>query len=110
MVEIQQREGVVVARITGRLDAVTTVEAEGQTAQLASSSRVVLDLSQLTYISSAGLRLLLKLGKQVKEAGGRLVVAALQPMVEEVFQMTGFDKMFEIAADATEAERRLLQP
>ena len=97
----------VIVRIGGRLDAVTTVDAERQTAQLPQAPRVVLDLSRLSYISSAGLRLLLKLGKEIKEAGGQLVLAALQPMVEEVFRMTGFDGMFEIAADVADAEQRL---
>ncbi|MCW0209656.1 STAS domain-containing protein [Achromobacter veterisilvae] len=53
-------------------------------------SRFVLDLSNLNYISSAGLRVVLVLAKRLKQGAGALVLCALQPHVREVFDISGF--------------------
>jgi len=50
----------------------------------------VLDLSQLDYISSAGLRVVLMLAKRLKQNAGRLILCSLQPQVREVFDISGF--------------------
>jgi stage II sporulation protein AA (anti-sigma F factor antagonist) len=50
----------------------------------------VLDMGQLDYISSAGLRVVLLLAKRLKQNAGRLVLCNLQPHVHEVFDISGF--------------------
>ena len=57
---------------------------------------IVLDLSQLEYVSSAGLRCFMLAVKQAKAYNGRIVVAALQPMVAEIFQISRFDMLLEV--------------
>lgn len=57
---------------------------------------IVLDLSQLEYVSSAGLRCFMLAVKQAKTFNGRIVVAALQPMVAEIFQISRFDMLLEV--------------
>ena len=57
---------------------------------------IVLDLSQLEYISSAGLRCFMLAVKQAKTYKGRIVVAALQPMVAEIFQISRFDLLIPV--------------
>lgn len=52
--------------------------------------RVILDLAQLSYISSAGLRVVLMLAKHIKQVSGRLVLSGMQPQVREVFDISGF--------------------
>ena len=52
--------------------------------------KIVLDLSRLAYISSAGLRVVLQLAKQIKQQAGNLVLCSLQPHVHEVFEISGF--------------------
>src|SRR5262245_36106947 len=54
------------------------------------NTRVVLDLSGLEYISSAGLRVLLLASKHAKARGGEVAVAALQPVVREIFDISKF--------------------
>jgi anti-anti-sigma factor len=49
---------------------------------------VVLDLQAVTYISSAGIRPLLSLGRAVRERGGRMVLASVHPDVKEVLSVT----------------------
>lgn len=54
------------------------------------SDHVVLDFARVDYIASVGLRALSVASKQVRAHGGTLAVAALQPLVQEVFEITKF--------------------
>jgi anti-anti-sigma factor len=65
--------------------------------------RLVLDLSQLEYISSAGLRVLMLAGKQAKAQGGTLVLSGPQPLVAEIFQISRFTMVFTITPSLQEA-------
>jgi anti-anti-sigma factor len=62
----------------------------------AGPGRLVLDLSGLPYISSAGLRVLLMASKQVKAQGGTLAVAGLQAVVREIFDISKFTLVFPV--------------
>ena len=72
-------------------------ELTGQIEECLKDSRaVVFDLSQLEFISSAGLRCFLQAAKQTKARNVRCLFAALQPDVAEIFRISKFDKIFEI--------------
>ena len=58
--------------------------------------QLVLDLSGVDYISSAGLRILMLAKKQTKAQGGTLVIAELGPVVKEIFEISKFTVVFEI--------------
>jgi anti-anti-sigma factor len=98
----------VVLRVGGRLDQETC---EGFRAELAAHleralrerDALILDLSDLEYVSSAGLRCLLMASRQMKAGNGRILVAALQPMVAEIFEISHFDLMFEVVPTVPEA-------
>ena len=62
----------------------------------AGAPAAAIDLSGIEYISSVGLRALMVAAKTCKHAEGKLVVAALQPVVLEVFQISKFDKIIPI--------------
>lgn len=64
---------------------------------------LVIDFSEVSYISSIGLRALMVAIKQVKAQGGRMVLAGLTPLVLEVFKISRFDMLFEIFADRASA-------
>ena len=55
------------------------------------TAAIVLDLSAVDYISSVGLRVLMLAAKQVKSQGGSISVAALQPVVREIFEISRFN-------------------
>ena len=59
-------------------------------------STVVLDLSGLKYVSSAGLRCFMLASRQAKALNGRILMAALQPMVEEIFEISRFNLVFPV--------------
>ncbi len=64
---------------------------------------VVLDLSGLEYVSSAGLRCFMLASRQAKAQHGRIVVAALQPMVAEIFEISHFNLVFQVFPTVREA-------
>jgi anti-sigma B factor antagonist len=98
-----------VVHVAGRVDSTTsgTFDARMDEVATGDGAQVVLDLAQVTYISSAGLRSLLTLSKRVKTLGGGLVLAAVPPRVQDVFDIAGFTGIFAIAPTAAEALTRL---
>jgi serine/threonine-protein kinase RsbW len=100
------RDDVVIMPISGRVDAVTAPQLNKVVhAQISSGARyVLLDLSDVTFLSSSGLRSLLLIRKELMTLGGELRLAGLQPQVHEVFALTGFTQVF--AIHATEEEAR----
>ncbi len=62
-----------------------------------------MDLEQLAYISSAGLRVVLMAAKRAKQSGGRLLLCGLSPAVRELFEISGFLKILEVCADRAAA-------
>jgi anti-anti-sigma factor len=69
--------------------------------------QLVLDLSGVDYISSAGLRVLMLARKQAKAQGGTLVVAGLESVVREIFEISRFTLVFDIFATVREALARI---
>ncbi len=65
--------------------------------------RIVIDLSQIDYISSAGLRVVLMLVKQLKSSNGSLVLCGMKPSIKEVFDISGFSKILQIRGTRAEA-------
>lgn len=98
MVTITQDGSTLVIALTGRLDHQTCHACETEIIQRVKPgiSVMILDLRNLTYVASLGLRLILLLAKRVKQSGGRLVVCGLQPHVREVFEVSGFLSLFPI--------------
>lgn len=81
-------------KLVGRLDVKAARDAEKGFADAAAAApNVVLDMSELDYIASAGLRALKRLRADVVANGGTLVLRNVQDVVMEVFEMTGFAAM-----------------
>jgi len=96
--------GVKVAALKGRLDTATAPAAEAKLmGMLEGASKVVADLGEVHYVSSAGLRVLLKAAKQAKAGGGAFAIASPQAPVREVLEISGFDKILAIHATRDEA-------
>ena len=95
-VESTVKNNVTVVRVTGRLDAATSNEFEQACAGAVSAGAqtLILEVSQLRYVSSAGLRVVLSAAKAVQGKGGTLRVAGLGGMVREVFEISGFSGLF----------------
>ena len=82
--------------LEGRLDTTTAPELEKALRDgLADMNTLTIDLDQLEYISSAGLRVLLSIHKTLSEKGG-LKLTRVNEMVKEVFDVTGFTDILDI--------------
>ena len=84
--------------LDGRIDTLTAPQLETElTPLLGGVEALVLDLAQVAYISSAGLRVLLSTHKKMLAAGGTLTIANAVPAVREVFDITGFSDILTLA-------------
>lgn len=86
------------ASLVGRLDTPASQEVAPQFEELKADAAgtIVLDCSELSYISSSGLRLFLTIRKAASEKGGKVIVRSINNEIRAVFMMTGFLNLFEI--------------
>lgn len=97
--------------LRGQITAATALQFEQALAAALdgqAAPRCVLDLGELVYTSSSGLRVFLSLAKRVRNAGGRVVLCGTQPSVLTLFETSGFTRILEFAPDLTAARERLL--
>ena len=104
-----RRDGIWVVTPVGRVDSTTSGELEQRLlAQVGSGERcVVVDMAGIEYISSAGLRVFLRLARKLKDAGGTLALYAMGEPVRQVFELAGFLPLFAIEASRELAIARL---
>jgi anti-anti-sigma factor len=86
---------VTILMVSGRIDAAAARELEAQLkdAIAEGAAKLLLDLGEVSYISSPGLRALLIAAKAAKAAGSLYALCALRPEVREIFDMSGFDRI-----------------
>ncbi|MDR2935055.1 MAG: STAS domain-containing protein [Candidatus Adiutrix sp.] len=103
--EIETRDGQGLLKVSGRLDATTTTEFSQAAAQALAGTpaRLLVDLSGLEFISSAGLRGVLLLAKSCQKDGRPLGFCGLRPLVEDVFKISGFMSILKIFPDQAAA-------
>ncbi|SMF81218.1 anti-sigma B factor antagonist [Tistlia consotensis] len=101
----ENRGGLTVVTLNGKLDTVSSPEVQAAVmAALESADKgVVIDMAEVAYVSSAGLRVMLIGGKTAKAKAKTFRIAGLKPAVAEVFKMSGFDRLLEIHPDVAAA-------
>ena len=101
----QELKRVLLIEVAGRVDS-TTADQLGKAlndAIDAGQNQIVLDLSKVEYMSSAGLRELVSALKRLQRGRGDLRLAALSERVEEVLELAGLDEIFKIYDTQVEA-------
>lgn len=102
--QISEREsnGIKIVALDGRFDAQTAGSVDEALIGLlsAGTTKLLIDLSAVEYVSSAGLRVLLSTAKKLAGKGGKLVLCGLKPYVYEVFEVAGFTAIFQIAPES----------
>lgn len=93
---------------TGRIDQASANDFQQQLqpwldACKQATAPLLLDFAGVDYISSVGLRVLMLAAKQVKGQQGKIAIAALTPVVEEVFQISRFNLVFKVYPDCASA-------
>lgn len=107
-IDVRDEGKVTLVRLSGDLDATS---GPGLTEELdrlwnAGRRQFVLDLEGVPFIDSTGLSTLVRLFKRVKSQAGRLGLAALQPPVRRVFELTRLERAFDVYADVADALHR----
>jgi len=96
--------GIVVVELKGKLDTGTAETTERLLLERTTGARqMVLDLSAVDYVSSAGLRVLLVVAKRLRAVGGRLILCAVQSQVKEVLDISGLSSVFPVCPSRAEA-------
>ncbi|MBE2201332.1 MAG: anti-sigma factor antagonist [Anaerolinea sp.] len=95
-VETQETGDVVVVRLVGELDGRTAPQVEDSLVTVIQPGcKVLLEMSGVSYMSSAGLRILLLLYRQITGQNGRVVLVGLQELLRDTMSITGFLDFFE---------------
>lgn len=102
---VSERKPANVVTVAGSIDALTSADfssfVSGQIEQ--GKHQLVVDLSQVDYMSSAGLRAILAVLKEARQLGGDLRLAAAQPGVEKILKLSGFMSILKFFASVEEA-------
>ena len=98
MITINEENDGMRAIFEGRLDTPTAVKAQQEITPLLESAdkTIILDCTNLEYISSSGLRLFLTIRKETGAKGGKVIIENINDELRKVFMMTGFFNLFEI--------------
>ena len=95
-IEIKEMNGGYTAEFSGRLDTPAAVQAtkDMQPLMEQADKEIILDCTNLEYISSSGLRIFISILKSVKARKGEVIVQNINDEIRKVFEMTGFNKLF----------------
>ena len=105
----EEKKGeLLILRMKGRLDAVSSPVAEKKVFEYINDghNQLILDFSNVAYLSSAGMRMLLSTTKRLKSLSGKLIVCNVTLNVMDVLKMSGFDRVLELSKTEEEALHR----
>lgn len=104
-INLQNVDGVAVVSIQGSVDAMTAGEVGSffEGIREKRNNRIVVDLGEVDFVSSAGLRVIMSASKNVRQMEGDLRLAAAQPGVERMLKISGFTNILKSYSNADEA-------
>lgn len=97
--------------VQGRLDQNLSPELEKQLLDLLSGGhhRLIVDLTEVTYINSGGLRSLVSSWRRAQKQNGNVLLCGLNDRLQEIFSMIGFDRVFQIYSTVEQAKAAMRQ-
>lgn len=100
---------IMVLKLKGRLDTNASTDFEQQMDDGIKFSKkdIILDFSELEYICSSGLRIIIQAAKKLSTTQGKLVLCCLEDYIKEVFEISGFDTFLKIFSSKDEAVKSL---
>jgi anti-sigma B factor antagonist/stage II sporulation protein AA (anti-sigma F factor antagonist) len=105
-VQITNEGNITIATPVGRIDSSTAKVFEDSLSKAADTcSKIVVCFSKIEYISSAGLRVILMVGKKLATTKGVLVLIEMPEKIFSIFKMSGFDKILKICSSFEEAKQ-----
>jgi anti-sigma B factor antagonist len=111
-IEVEQKPQAVVARLTGEagIDEADELDRSLRLLSAAKPALVVLDMAGMSYIASMGIGALVKFRNEIVHAGGRVVLAALRPLVLDTFKHAGLLRVFQAYPTVEDAIRSAQPP
>ncbi|MDR1982417.1 MAG: STAS domain-containing protein [Holosporaceae bacterium] len=104
-IKTSTEEGITIITPVGRVDTSTAKAFEdGVMEAINSNSKIAIRFSDIDYISSAGLRVVLMAGKKLTASKGTLVLIDMPEKIFAVFKMSGFDKILKISSSFEESK------
>jgi len=98
-------DGILALALIGRLDTpgVDSIETQLTAHLVPGGARAMIDLSQVTFIGSGGIRMFITIARALARRGGKLVLYGAQPLVAQVFETTSLNTIVPVRADVTAA-------
>ena len=106
---INEADGYRICRPTGELDAFTVGQFREALAEMGGTGRLVIDLSGVPFLDSAGLGALIGGVRRAREAGGDVAVYGARPAVARLLQTTGFDRVASVTDSENAAAEALIE-
>lgn len=103
-----QKGDVIILKVSGKLDSIVSPQLEKKACEYIAKGhqKLILDMSDISYVNSCGLRMLLSIKKQMKAIPGKFIVCNLRAEVIEIMKICGFDHVLAISKDEEEALRQ----
>ncbi len=102
--------GIALVEVSGRMDVPGALKADPAFIEIADkNSRVIVDLTQLAFLASLGIRTLVTTCKTLRQKNGGMVLLSPQPNIEQVLRSSGIDTIIPIETDRAAAEARVLE-
>jgi anti-sigma B factor antagonist len=100
-VQVQEYDGVTIMGISGEIDGSTAAVLQEQVSVVVAfpECRLLLDMSEVSFMSSAGLRVMLLVHRQVTNGNGQVVLVGLSDALKDTMDATGFLKYFTVTDD-----------
>ncbi|MCP5469374.1 MAG: STAS domain-containing protein [Chlamydiales bacterium] len=104
-VVVEEKGEIIIVRVKGRLDAASSPQLEKTVNSIIDGGhfKVVLNFSDVEYLSSAGMRLMLAISKKLQQLEGKVVACNLSDDVMEVIKMAGFNQVIEFYPNEAES-------
>ena len=106
-IQLDEFNGFMVCRPVGELDAFTVSQFRQALAELASTPRLIIDMSSVPFVDSAGLGALIGGIRRARELGGDVSVCCNRPTLVRLLRTTGFDRIVTVAETLDEAAAAL---
>lgn len=106
--EVKKEADIIVLTPVGRIDTSCAKQfEEGVISNIENATKTIIKFDKIDYISSAGLRVILIAGKKMTAKKGVLTLCLMSPKIQEVFKMSGFDKILKIFPTFEDAKGNL---
>ena len=109
-IQVEEADGYTVCRPVGELDAYTVSSFRDALGRLATAPKLLIDMSSVPFVDSAGLGALIGGIRRAREAGGEVAVACNRPTLVRLLHTTGFDRIVTVAETVEDAARALTEP